>query len=150
MNNKRGGFGAKVLLVIILMLASAAGGAYAYRYFDAKMAVKDATKEIQNVDVGDYDTQEAATVQDYIDDALKDLETATSREAVYDILKDFNKDVNRIQTKAEKEAAEALERAQNASKKSDDDEDTVKSKKAEDDDEDTKSTGLFNFKSDDE
>ena len=58
MNNKKGGFGAKLLLVIILMIASAAGGAYGYRVLDGKLAVRDAMKAVEDVDISDYDTEE--------------------------------------------------------------------------------------------
>ena len=77
MNNKRGGIGAKILLVLILMLLAAGGGAYGYRIMDGKLAVNDAQKFIKNVDVADYDTEEAAKMQVYIDNikltAYKDV-----------------------------------------------------------------------------
>ena len=67
MNNKKGGFGAKLLLVIILMIASAVGGAYGYRVVDGKMAQREAIKAIENVDISDYDTAEQGTIQGYVD-----------------------------------------------------------------------------------
>lgn len=158
MNNKKGGFGAKVLLVLVLMIASAVAGAYGYRVLDAKMAVKDATKEINNVDLQDYDSMEANTISEYEEDAIKDLETATSREQVYEILTDFHKDVSRVQTKAEKEAAKAIEEAKK-SRDYDEDEDYKSSKKSKkyddededyDDDDDSSSKGLFKFNSADD
>ena len=44
-----------MLLVLILMIASAIGGAYAYRVLDGKMAVRDAMKAVEKVDISDYD-----------------------------------------------------------------------------------------------
>ena len=58
MNNKKGGFGAKLVLVLLLMIASAVGGAYGYRIVDGKMAVRDAKHAIEEVDISDYDTPE--------------------------------------------------------------------------------------------
>ena len=49
MNNKKGGFGAKLLLVLILMIASAVGGAYGYRILDGKMASRDALKAVEKL-----------------------------------------------------------------------------------------------------
>ena len=116
MNNKKGGFGAKFLLVLILMIASAVGGAYGYRILDGKMASRDALKAVENVDVSDYDTAEQSTIQGYIDDAKKDLETAKTRKEVYEIISDFVKDVDKVQTKAEKELEAALKEAEEAKK----------------------------------
>ena len=53
MNNKKGGFGAKLVLVLILMIASAIGGAYGYRVVDGKLASRDAMKAVENIDVSD-------------------------------------------------------------------------------------------------
>lgn len=117
MNNKKGGFGAKFLLVLILMIASAVGGAYGYRILDGKMAARDALKAVENVDVSDYDTAEQSTIQGYIDDAKKDLETAKTRKEVYEIISDFVKDVDKVQTKAEKELEAALKEAEEAKKR---------------------------------
>ena len=117
MNNKKGGFGAKFLLVLILMIASAVGGAYGYRILDGKMASRDALKAVENVDVSDYDTAEQSTIQGYIDDAKKDLETAKTRKEVYEIISDFVKDVDKVQTKAEKELEAALKEAEEAKKR---------------------------------
>ena len=114
MNNKKGGFGAKFLLVLILMIASAVGGAYGYSILDGKMAARDALKAVENVDVSDYDTAEQAIIQGYIDDAKKDLETAKTRKEVYEIISDFVKDVDKVQTKAEKELEAALKAAEEA------------------------------------
>ena len=117
MNNKKGGFGAKFLLVLILMIASAVGGAYGYRILDGKMAARDALKAVENVDVSDYDTAEQTIIQGYIDDAKKDLETAKTRKEVYDIISDFVRDVDKVQTKAEKELEAALKEAEEAKKR---------------------------------
>ena len=114
MNNKKGGFGAKFLLVLILMIASAAGGAYGYSILDGKMAARDALKAVENVDVSDYDTAEQGIIQGYIDDAKKDLETAKTRKDVYEIISDFVKNVDKVQTKAEKELEAALKEAEEA------------------------------------
>jgi len=116
MNNKRGGFGAKFLLVLFLMIIAAGAGAYGYRYFDGQMAIREAKKDIESVDVSDYDTAEATEVQGYIDDATKDLETAQTRKEVYEILEDFNEDVSKVKTAAEKELEEALKAAEEAQK----------------------------------
>jgi hypothetical protein len=107
MNNKRGGFGAKFLLVLILMIASAVGGAYGYSVLDGKMAINDAKKEINSLRISDYDTEEAVIIQGYIDDANKDLETAKTRKDVYEIMDDFKSDVDDVMTKTEKELEEA-------------------------------------------
>lgn len=117
MNNKKGGFGAKFLLVLILMIASAVGGAYGYRILDGKMASRDALKAVENVDISDYDTAEQSIIQGYIDDAKKDLETAKTRKDVYEIISDFVKDVDKVQTKAEKELEAALKEAEEAKKR---------------------------------
>ena len=117
MNNKKGGFGAKFLLVLILMIASAVGGAYGYSVLDGKMAARDALKAVENVDVSDYDTAEQSIIQGYIDDAKKDLETAKTRKDVYEIISDFVKDVDKVQTKAEKELEAALKEAEEAKKR---------------------------------
>ena len=116
MNNKKGGFGAKLLLVLILMIASAVGGAYAYRVVDGKMAVNDALKAVENVDISDYDNAEQTVIQGYIDDAKKDLETAKTRKEVYEIITDFIADVDKVQTKSEKELEAALKAAEEAKK----------------------------------
>lgn len=117
MNNKKGGFGAKFLLVLILMIASAVGGAYGYSVLDGKMAARDALKAVENVDISDYDTAEQSIIQGYIDDAKKDLETAKTRKDVYEIISDFVKDVDKVQTKAEKELEAALKEAEEAKKR---------------------------------
>ena len=118
MNNKRGGVGAKILLVLILMIASAIGGAYGYRVLDGKMAVNDAKKSVSAVRMSDYDTEEAAELQSLIDDTTKDLETAATRKEVYSIMEDFNTDVAKIKTKTQKELEEALKEAEEARKNS--------------------------------
>lgn len=114
MNNKKGGFGVKFLLVLLLMIASAAGGAYGYSVLDGKMAARDALKAVENVDVSDYDTAEQTIIQGYIDDAKKDLETAKTRKEVYEVISDFAKNVSKVQTKAEKELEAALKAAEEA------------------------------------
>ena len=114
MNNKKGGFGAKLLLVLLLMIASAIGGAYAYRVVDGKMAVNDALKAVENVDISNYDNAEQTVIQSYIDDAKKDLETAKTRKEVYEIISDFIADVDKVQTKNEKELEAALKAAEEA------------------------------------
>lgn len=116
MNNKKGGFGAKLLLVLILMIASAVGGAYAYRVIDGKMAANEAMKAVENVDVSDYDTGEQTIIQGYIDEAKKDIETAKTRKEVYEIITDFIADVDKVQTKSEKELEAALKAAEEAKK----------------------------------
>ncbi|MBR3201381.1 MAG: hypothetical protein IKG17_08625 [Mogibacterium sp.] len=117
MNNKRGGFGAKFLLVLILMIASAVGGAYGYRVLDGKMAARDAVKAIENVDVSDYDTAEQGVIQGYIDAAKKDIETAKTRKEVYEVISDFIADVEKVQTANEKKLEEALREAEEAKKR---------------------------------
>ena len=114
MNNKRGGIGAKILLVLILMLLAAGGGAYGYRIMDGKLAVNDAKKIVKNVDVADYDTEEAAKMQVYIDNINKDLETAQSRKEVYELLDEFKEDTAQLKTKAEKELEAAKREAEEA------------------------------------
>lgn len=114
MNNKKGGVGAKILLVLILMIASAVGGAYGYRVLDGKMAVRDAKKAVEDVDISDYDTPEQSIIQGYIDDASKDLSTAKTRKEVYEIVGDFISDVEKVKTKAEKDLEEALKAAEEA------------------------------------
>ncbi len=116
MNNKKGGFGAKLLLVLILMIASAVGGAYAYRVVDGKMAANEAMKAVENVDVSDYDTGEQTIIQGYIDEAKKDIETAKTRKEVYEIITDFIADVDKVQTKSQKELEAALKAAEEAKK----------------------------------
>ena len=114
MNNKKGGFGAKLLLVIILMIASAAGGAYGYRVLDGKLAGRDAMKAVEDVDISDYDTEEQAEIQGYIDSAKKDLETAKTRKEVYEVIGEFIADVSKVQTSNEKKLEEALRAAEEA------------------------------------
>ena len=114
MNNKKGGFGAKLLLVLILMIASAVGGAYGYRVVDGKMAQREAIKAIENVDISDYDTAEQGTIQGYVDTAKKDIETAKTRKEVYEIITDFISDVAKVQTASEKKLEEALRAAEEA------------------------------------
>lgn len=115
MNNKRGGAGAKFLLILILMIASAAGGAYGYTvYIDGWSAVRDAKKAVEDVDVSDYDTAEQTIIQGYIDDANKELEQAKTRKDVYEILGDFISDVEKVKTKTEKDLEEALKAAEEA------------------------------------
>ena len=117
MNNKKGGFGAKLLLVLILMIASAVGGAYGFRIFDGKMAARDATKAIENVDITDYDTAEQSEIQGYVDKAKKDLETAKTRKEVYEVISEFIADVDKVPTANEKKLEEALKAAEEAKQK---------------------------------
>ncbi len=117
MNNKKGGLGAKILLVLILMIASAVGGAYGYRVLDGKMAARDAVKAIDNVDISDYDDSEQSIIQGYVDNAKKDIETATTRKEVYEIITDFIADVSKVQTANEKKLEEALRAAEEAKQK---------------------------------
>ena len=117
MNNKKGGAGGKILLVLILMIASAIGGAYAYRIADGKMAARDAMKAVEKVDISDYDTPEQTVIQEYIDKTTKDLETAQTRKQVYEILTEFIADVDKVQTSKEKEIEKALKEAEDAKKK---------------------------------
>ena len=114
MNNKKGGAGAIVILVLILMIASAVGGAYGYSVFDGKMAVRDAKKAVEDVDISDYDEPEQILIKGYIDDATKDLDNAKTRKEVYEILGDFLSDVEKVQTKNEKALEEALKAAEEA------------------------------------
>ena len=114
MNNKKGGLGAKVLLVLILMIASAVGGAYGYRVLDGKLASRDALKAIENVDISDYDNSEQSVIQGYIDTAKKDIETAKTRKEVYEVISDFIADVDKVQTLNEKKLEEALKAAEEA------------------------------------
>lgn len=116
MNNKRGGIGAKILLVLILMLLAAGGGAYGFRYLDGKLAVREAQKLVKDVDVADYDTEEAAKMQVYIDNINKDLQTAQSRKDVYELMDEFKEDTAALQTKAEKELEAAKREAEEARK----------------------------------
>ena len=114
MNNKKGGAGAKILLVLILMIASAVGGAYGYRVLDGKLAVREAMKAVENVDISDYDAPEQEVIQGYIDEAKKDLETAKTRKEVYEIITDFIADTEKVQTSNEKKLEEALKAAEEA------------------------------------
>ena len=118
MNNKKGGFGAKLVLVLILMIASAAGGAYGYRILDGKLAVRDAMKAVEDVDISDYDAPEQSVIQGYIDDAKKNLETAQTRKEVYEIIGVFIADVDKVQTLNEKKLEEALKAAEEAKNQS--------------------------------
>ena len=117
MNNKKGGFGAKLLLVIILMIASAVGGAYGYRVLDGKMAARDAVKAIENVDISDYDDSEQSIIQGYVDNAKKDIETAKTRKEVYEVISEFIANVDKVQTANEKKLEEALRAAEEAKQK---------------------------------
>ena len=114
MNNKRGGVGAKIILVLILMLASAGGGAYGYSVLDGKLAVREANKIVASVNVADYDAPENTEIQGYIDKASKDLATAKTRKEVYEIMTDFNADVAKVPTKTQKELEEARRAAEEA------------------------------------
>lgn len=114
MNNKRGGIGAKILVVLILMLISAGGGAYGYSILDGKLAVRDANKDIEMVRVSDYDTAGAATVESLIEDTKKNLESAKTRKDVYEIMENFNEEVSKIKTKTQKELEEAKKEAEEA------------------------------------
>lgn len=107
MNNKKGGFLAKFVLVLILMIASAVGGAYGYRVLDGKLAAREASKLVDTISISDYDTEEAATMQGYIDDVKAKLETAKTRKEVYEIMDDFKSDAGKVLTKTEKELEEA-------------------------------------------
>ena len=117
MNNKKGGFGAKLLLVLILMIASAVGGAYGYRVLDGKMAARDAVKAIENVDISDYDHSEQSVIQGYVDNAKKDIETAKTRKEVYEVISEFIANVDKVQTANEKKLEEALKAAEEAKQK---------------------------------
>jgi len=114
MNNKKGGFGAKLLLVLILMIASAVGGAYGYRVLDGKLAVRDAMKAVEDVDISDYDTEEQSVIQGYIDDAKRNLETAKTRKEVYEVIGEFATSVEKVQTANEKKLEQALREAEEA------------------------------------
>lgn len=116
MRNKKGGVGAKILLVLILMIASAVGGAYGYRVLDGKLAVRDAMKAVEDVDISDYDSEEQSVIQGYIDDAKKDLGTAKTRKEVYEVIGEFIADVAKVQTSNEKKLEEALRAAEEAKK----------------------------------
>ena len=117
MNNKKGGAGAKILLVLILMIASAVGGAYGYRVLDGKLAVRDAMKAVEDVDISDYDNEEQAVIQGYIDSAKKDLGIAKTRKEVYEVIGEFIADVSKVQTSNEKKLEEALRAAEEAKQK---------------------------------
>ena len=117
MNNKKGGAGAKILLVLILMIASAVGGAYGYRVLDGKLAVRDAMKAVEDVDISDYDNEEQVVIQGYIDSAKKDLGTAKTRQEVYEVIGEFIADVSKVQTSNEKKLEEALRAAEEAKQK---------------------------------
>lgn len=114
MNNKKGGVGAKIILVLILMLASAVGGAYAYRVVDGKMAISDAKKDVEAVRISDYEAPESTEVQGLIDTVNKDLETASTRKEVYELMEDFNSDIAKVQTKYQKELEKARKDAEEA------------------------------------
>lgn len=114
MKNKKGGFGAKLLLVLILMIASAVGGAYGYRVLDGKLAVRDAVKAVEDVDISDYDAAEQSEIQGYIDEAKQGLETAKTRKEVYEVIGEFIADVSKVQTSNEKKLEEALRAAEEA------------------------------------
>ena len=114
MNNKKGGVGAKILIVLILMIASAVGGAYAYRVMDGKLAVREAMKAVEDIDVSDYDAAEQGVIQGFIDDATKELQTAKTRKEVNEIVIDFIADVDKVQTSNEKKLEQALKAAEEA------------------------------------
>ena len=116
MNNKRGGFGAKFLLVLFLMLIAAGGGAYGYSILDGKLAARDAAKYIERINISDYDTDEANVMNGYITNASKDLETAKTRKEVYEILDDFKSDSSKVMTRTEKELEEARRAVEEAKK----------------------------------
>ena len=150
MNNKRGGFGAKLLIILILMIASAIGGAYGYRVLDGKLAVKEATKDITKyVDLDDYDSMEQQDIEDLINEKTKDLETATTRKEVYEIMDDFKKDVKRIKTTAQKKAeTKSSQQVDNSQTTDTTQNSTDYGTDSAGDDE--KQTGLFSFGSDDD
>ncbi len=114
MNNKKGGFGAKLVLILILMLASAVGGAYGYRVLDGKLAIRDAEKAIESIKLSAYDTEEATQVQILIDDIKEKLQSATTRKDVYEITGTFQEEFSKIKTKTEKELEEARRAAEEA------------------------------------
>ena len=149
MNNKKGGAGGKILLVLILMIASAIGGAYAYRIADGKMAARDAMKAVEKVDISDYDTPEQTIIQGYIDKTTKDLETAQTRKQVYEILTEFITDVDKVQTSKEKELEKALKEAEDAKKKLEEQQKNNNSNTTDNTGQTTDSTGTDNSKDDD-
>lgn len=114
MNNKRGGAGAKIILVLILMIASAVGGAYGYRVLDGKLAVREAKNDIEAVRISDYEAPESTEVQALIDNLNKELDNTKTRKQVYELVEDFNSDIAKIQTKAQKELAAARKEAEEA------------------------------------
>ena len=114
MNNKKGGAGAKILIVLILMIASAVGGAYGYRVLDGKLAVNEAKKAVEDVDISDYDAEEQSTIQGFIDDATKELQSAKTRKEVNDIVIDFIAAGDKVQTSNEKKLEQALKAAEEA------------------------------------
>ena len=109
MNNKRGGFGAKLLLVLVLMIASAVGGAFCYSRIDGKFAVSDAKKEIALVETEDLDSEAVDAIEESSATATTKLEAAKTRKAAYEILIDFKKDVTKIKADYVKRVAEAEE-----------------------------------------
>ena len=114
MNNKKGGVGAKIIIVLILMIASAVGGAYGYRVLDGKLAVKDADKFVDSVKLSEYDTPESTEIQGYIDEARTKLESASTRKDVYDIVTEFNENIAKVKTRTQKELEAARKEAENA------------------------------------
>ena len=114
MNNKRGSVGGKIALVLVLMIISAVGGGYGFSVLDGKMAVRDAQEIVKDVNVEDYDTEEAVAIQQYIDKANKDLETAKSRKEVHEITDEFIVNVSKVQTKTQKELEAARKEAEEA------------------------------------
>lgn len=147
MNNKKGSFGAKLLFVLFLMIASAIGGAYTYRVFDGKMAVRDALKDVNSIKVSEYDSVEATQVQSYIDDAKTNLDTASSRKEVYEIMQDFNEDVDKVMTKTEKELEQARKEAEEAKKKatSTNEDESTESDTEEQTEDDNSSKNIFDI-----
>ena len=99
---------------MLLMIASAVGGAYGYRVVDGKFAVREANKIVDSVKVSDYDAPENTEIQGYIDNAKSDLETASTRKEVYEILVDFRENVSGVLTRTQKELAEARKAAEEA------------------------------------
>jgi hypothetical protein len=96
------------------MIASAVGGAYGYSILDGKMAVKDAEKVIDRIDLSEYDVEEASEMQGYIDQARKDLETAKTRKEVYEVIDDFKTSSSKVKTKTQKELEEARRQVEEA------------------------------------